>query len=302
MEKYGFVYIWYDRKRKMFYIGCHWGSINDGYICSSNRMRKAYRRRPQDFKRRILKTNIPIREQTFEEEYSWFSMIKEEELGKKYYNLRKHKWGHWTTDTNSKLTISEKISQKTKEAMYRPDVREKYLKGLETRNTKGSDPEIIEKRRKSMINTMAIKFPVEKRKKPKTNSFEEYVELHRQNTKNMWKNRSEEDIKNLGNKISQSLYGKPKTGKVAKGHIKSEEWRKKISESNKKTLSENPDKTTKGKWWWNNGTINTRSKESPGPEWVKGKLPHNKSYNSEKMKEIWALRKAGKLPMPEYGK
>lgn len=37
----GFVYIWYDRKRKLYYIGSHKGNINDGYICSSNRMRNA---------------------------------------------------------------------------------------------------------------------------------------------------------------------------------------------------------------------------------------------------------------------
>ena len=34
--KYGFVYIWYDRKHHRYYIGCHWGTIDDGYICSSN--------------------------------------------------------------------------------------------------------------------------------------------------------------------------------------------------------------------------------------------------------------------------
>ena len=55
-DYFGFVYLWYDRKRKMYYIGSHWGTVDDGYICSSNRMRKAYKRRPQDFKRRILET------------------------------------------------------------------------------------------------------------------------------------------------------------------------------------------------------------------------------------------------------
>ena len=54
MEKYGFVYIWFDKKHKMYYIGCHWGTETDGYICSSNRMKNAYRRRPKDFKRKIL--------------------------------------------------------------------------------------------------------------------------------------------------------------------------------------------------------------------------------------------------------
>ena len=62
-----------------------------------------------------------------------------------------------------------------------------------------------------------------------------------------------------------------------------------------------PKTSSKGHFWWNNGSKNTKSKESPGVEWSIGKLPHNKSYNSAKMTEVWALRKAGKLPMPKYG-
>ena len=44
MEKYGFVYIWYDRKHKRYYIGSHWGSEDDGYICSSTHMNHAFNR------------------------------------------------------------------------------------------------------------------------------------------------------------------------------------------------------------------------------------------------------------------
>lgn len=113
-EKYGFVYIWYDRYRKIYYIGSHWGNENDGYICSSNRMRDAYRRRPNDFKRRILKTNINDRKQTLIEEHKWLQLIDENDLGKKYYNLRQHQWGHWSTDQNSLMTIGEKISRSMK--------------------------------------------------------------------------------------------------------------------------------------------------------------------------------------------
>lgn len=53
-EKYGFVYLWHNKKHKRFYIGSHWGTEDDGYLCSSNWMRKSYYRNPQDFKRRIL--------------------------------------------------------------------------------------------------------------------------------------------------------------------------------------------------------------------------------------------------------
>lgn len=108
-EKYGFVYIWYDRKRKMFYLGCHWGTETDGYICSSNRMRDAYRRRPNDFKRRILVSQISDRTVLLDIEYKWLKLIEDEELGRKYYNLRKHKWEHWTTDDTKRQSVNEKM-------------------------------------------------------------------------------------------------------------------------------------------------------------------------------------------------
>ena len=126
MQKYGFIYIWFDRKRKMFYIGSHWGMEDDGYICSSNRMRDAYRRRPKDFKRRIIQRNI-MRNALLDEEHKWIQLIQDTELGKKYYNLRKHKWGHWSTDKETRQKVREKLSrpmseetkQKVRESTYR---------------------------------------------------------------------------------------------------------------------------------------------------------------------------------------
>jgi hypothetical protein len=138
-EKTGFIYIWFDKKRKMYYIGCHWGTEDDGYICSSNRMREAYRRRPNDFKRKIIKTNIE-REYLLEEEYKLLSLIKHEELGKKYYNLTKRHFGHWIHDTNKSLSIKDKISKKlkgkkqTSEAISkRMESRKGYTPTLETK-------------------------------------------------------------------------------------------------------------------------------------------------------------------------
>ena len=158
MEKYGFVYIWYDKKRKMFYIGSHWGFEDDGYICSSNWMRKAFRRRPQDFKRRILKTNIKTRENTFNEEHRWLSFINDKHLGKKYYNLNNMKGKSWYTYDEHIKTMSEKISVSTKQAMYRPEVRKKYLKGLKNRvMNQGEDVRL--KRSISMKNTLKAKYP-----------------------------------------------------------------------------------------------------------------------------------------------
>ena len=84
----GFIYIWYDKKKKKYYIGSHMGLENDGYVCSSTWMRNAYRRRPNDFKRRIIKRMYDVtRTQLFHEENKWLGFIKQTELGKKYYNL-----------------------------------------------------------------------------------------------------------------------------------------------------------------------------------------------------------------------
>lgn len=118
MEKYGFVYIWMDKKRKMFYIGCHWGTETDGYLCSSNRMRDAYRRRPNDFKRRII-SRVYDRSKLLDEEFKWLKLIPDDLLGKRYYNLKKHHYGHWANSDN-RMTVAEKLAQYTgeKSSMY----------------------------------------------------------------------------------------------------------------------------------------------------------------------------------------
>lgn len=148
--KYGFVYIWYDRKHKRFYVGMHWGNEDDGYVCSSNWMRDAYKRRPQDFKRRIIERIYTNRKDLYERERHWLSFIKDEELSAKYYNLSKNVNDIWLNEETN-LSRRQKISNKTREAMYRPDVRQKYLKGLENRDTRSSDLEVREKRRASMM-------------------------------------------------------------------------------------------------------------------------------------------------------
>lgn len=118
-EKYGFVYIWYDRKHKRYYIGCHWGSIDDGYICSSPWMMQAYRIRPQDFKRKIIKTNIQSRPLLYEEEQKWLGMIKENEIKPinpkpKYYNLHIKNNNVWHKYDEHIKSVGQKISASKK--------------------------------------------------------------------------------------------------------------------------------------------------------------------------------------------
>lgn len=159
MEKYGFVYIWRDRKHKRYYIGCHWGTENDGYICSSSWMLQAYKKRPNDFKRKILKKVYSNRKNLLEEEYRWLSFIKTDELKNKYYNLCNKRFGYFDDERLDK--IKKTISERTKEAMNSPEVRKKFLEGLKTRNTRSSDPEVRSKRSSSMKGKNKIKTPAQ---------------------------------------------------------------------------------------------------------------------------------------------
>lgn len=110
MEKYGFVYIWFDRKHKRYYIGCRWGHEDDGYVCSSPWMKNSYKRRTQDFRRKILTRVYTTRADLLNEEYRWLSKIKNNELGKRYYNLHNNRNGHWSADPNTLKTVGAKIS------------------------------------------------------------------------------------------------------------------------------------------------------------------------------------------------
>jgi len=115
--KYGFVYVWRDRKHKRYYVGSHWGREDDGYVCSSRWMLAAINRRPNDFKRRVIKRGFIDRAALYAEERRWLSMIKPEEIKQgsksRYYNLNIKGAGHWVAfpDTRS---IREKISAANK--------------------------------------------------------------------------------------------------------------------------------------------------------------------------------------------
>jgi hypothetical protein len=50
----GFVYKWIDTSNGMYYIGCHKGEVNDGYVGSGTYFLKAYKKRPEAFVREVL--------------------------------------------------------------------------------------------------------------------------------------------------------------------------------------------------------------------------------------------------------
>lgn len=205
MEKYGFVYIWRDKKHNRYYIGSHWGTEDDGYICSSRWMRKSYSRRSKDFRRKILARVYTNRKDLLIEEHKWLQLIKDHDIGTRYYNLTQHLNGHWATYPDKVKTISEKISIRTKEAMQRPDVRENYLKSIEGMDRTQSK-ETRKKRSQSIKKTFAVKYPEENRWKPL--SKEERHEYYSEKAKNMHANRSEDEKKEIYKKIAAANMGK----------------------------------------------------------------------------------------------
>lgn len=123
----GFVYIWFDTQRKMFYVGSHNGSVNDGYICSSRQMRKAYNVRPNTFKRKILEYNLSDKSITLILEQKWLNMIRYDELcynkKAKYYNIKLSAQGGYTiaglSEQSKKDIIKNRYGKKHSEGIKR---------------------------------------------------------------------------------------------------------------------------------------------------------------------------------------
>ncbi len=120
--------------RKMYYIGSHMGEPDDGYICSSKWMQRAYARRPDDFKRRIIYVLPPgnTHYQLLEEEFRTLQMIRSHEMGTRYYNrstivgFGTLKGGTLSAESRAKIsasrqgkstTIGQKRSEETKEKL-----------------------------------------------------------------------------------------------------------------------------------------------------------------------------------------
>jgi len=115
-----FVYLWYDSFAKRFYVGSHAGSENDGYVCSSKVMLRAYKKRPNCFKRRILKRCSRHEQHTWEQYY--LNMIKDSELfykNKKYYNIKRIAAGGDTTANlpNREEVIKRRYGKKHSDAV-----------------------------------------------------------------------------------------------------------------------------------------------------------------------------------------
>lgn len=238
MEKYGFVYLWYDRKHKRYYIGCRWGTEDDGYICSSKWMKDSYKRRPQDFRRKILVTDIPSRKELLEHEHLWLRMTKENELGVRYYNLHNHHFSHWSTNIDSRLSVGQKISASPyrkmriglankgkKPAQSTIDATIKTHLGKTYEEIYGID-KACEKRQKLRMSATGRKHTDEAKEKMSIRSGGRVRNPHSEETK------QKISEANKGRLFSEET--KQKISDAHKGKTLSEEHRKKISETKRK--------------------------------------------------------------------
>lgn len=231
-EKYGFVYMWYNRRHKRFYVGSHWGFEDDGYICSSNWMRKSYYRNPQDFKRRILSRIYTNRKDLLLKEGEWLSLIKETELKTKYYNFRNKVYDEvWYASEEKRKTVSERISASAKKNYEDPEFKAKMDEALSKRDfSKASDPDVIERKRKKMKAHLEKKFPLENRIKRLPKNSPELNKIYSESASTYWKTVDPEKAKVHREKMRQSLIGKESK---RKGETNSSDHNFKISQANK---------------------------------------------------------------------
>jgi len=93
MKYNSFIYFWIDNQKNKFYIGSHFGDINDGYLFGGIDIKSEYSKRPEDFERIILSYHI-VKSQTeirkIEKEY----LVKYDvENDDRFYNRTNESYG-----------------------------------------------------------------------------------------------------------------------------------------------------------------------------------------------------------------
>jgi hypothetical protein len=132
----------------MFCLGSHCGSENDGYKTGTggNRFHAAYRKRKQDFRRRIIERIYEGNRQTvLAAEQRWLNLIKSEELHKRYYNRKNVATGQSREDMLRIHAADPTIRQRTGMGVRRTYAANPELgkrQGAATKARYAADPEL----------------------------------------------------------------------------------------------------------------------------------------------------------------
>lgn len=235
----GFVYIWYDVKRKWFYIGSHMGTLDDGYIGSNIRLQRAYKKRPNNFKRRIL------------EYYSGNSTKELHKLEQKYLDMIKHAELHLKENIDNNTTryynikqdasgLSGKVASKLKQEWWDSDRSTEWREHLSHSFSENnpSKPGNVPWNK----GIRAPQISAAKRGKPSSRSSEDHAKI----TKYAWErgcfdNRPKPTPEQVAKRAAsqrammrkQTDYQKQRASESNKGVPKSDEHKAKISENAK---------------------------------------------------------------------
>lgn len=229
---YGFIYVWYDKGEKRYYVGSHAGKENDGYVSSSPWMKKNKARRPSDFRRRIVQRFHGTREELFDLEERWLGLISDEELGKRYYNVRKD-----VPKTRSGMK-SKKHTAETIEKM-----RKGHVSAWETRRKEGR----------------ATLSPDTKKKIGESHRNRVFSEEHRRKLSLSMKGRVGGPMS--GRKHSEET--RARMSSAQKGRLK-----KPLPEKQKVSIS----LAMSSLRWFNDGSKSIRRANHPGDGWKEGRV------------------------------
>ena len=142
----GYIYLWYDSKAKLYYLGGHKGKVEDSYVCSNAMMRRAYAKRPETFRFKVLEYVFGDITALRQAEQRWLDKIKDEELywtpniynkTVRYYNQKKISAGGNGTANKGKVRSLETL-QKMSEAQKGRVPWNKGKKGVQPSTRKGT--------------------------------------------------------------------------------------------------------------------------------------------------------------------
>ena len=142
----GYVYLWYDTRAKFFYLGGHKGKVEDSYICSNDMMLRAYKKRPETFKFRILEYVNGDLDTLRYAEQRWLDMIKDQEL-------------YWTTNIYNKTVRYYNQKKLSRGGSRKGHTKNRTKPGW----NKGYTKVEIELRNKGLLSFIPLDYPKTKR-------------------------------------------------------------------------------------------------------------------------------------------